>query len=184
MTRLEELRDAGEANPDDFAQLGMIYAARADWEASIVALEAAEGSRLRDERLGYVLFRAGRFRDALQVYERLDTSDSVEHAINRGVCAARLGHDRKAVDAYTRALELDPGNRLAQLYLGNAHLRLGQRDAAVEQYKAFLGHGTRGEAAERVRRILTQIAPEAVAETHDPLAPVKMPEEEPGTEGS
>ncbi|NIL99425.1 MAG: tetratricopeptide repeat protein [Acidobacteria bacterium] len=184
LTRLEELRDAGAANPDDFAQLGMIYAARADWNASIEALEAAEGSHLRDERLGYVLFRAGRFRDALQVYDRIDISGSVEHAINRGVCAARLGHDIKAVEAYRRALELDPGNRTAQLYLGNAHLRLGEREKAVEQYKAFLGHSTRGEAAERVRRILTQIAPEAVAESHDPLAPVKTPEEEPGSEGS
>ena len=37
---------------------------------------------------------------------------------------------------------------------------------------------------ERVRRILSQIAPGAVAEPHDPLAPVKVPEEEPVTEGS
>ncbi len=185
LTHLEALRDAGEANPDDFAQLGRIYAARADWEASIEALEAAEGSDRQDEWLAYALFRAGRFREALQVYDRLYSIDSIELAINRGVCAARLGHDLKAVEAYRRALELEPDNRTAQLYLGNAYLRLGEREQAVEQYKAFLGFSTRGEAAERVRRILTQIAPEAVAETHDPLAPVKKPrDEKPGTEGS
>ena len=184
LTTLEGLRDAGDANPDDHARLGMIYAARADWAAAIQALEFAEGSELRDERLGYVLFRAGRFREALEVYERLDTSDRVDLAINRGVCAARLGHDLKAVQAYRRATELEPGHRTAQLYLGNSYLRLGRREQAVESYKGFLEHGTRGEAAERVRRILTQIAPGAVAESHDPLAPIKVPEEEAGTEGS
>ena len=184
LTALEALRDAGDANPDDYAQLAMIYAARADWDAAIQALEFAEGSELRNERLGYVLFRAGRFREALDVYERIDTSDRVDLAINRGVCAARLGHDLKAVEAYRRAIELEPGHRTAQLYLANSHLRLGQREQAVTVYKAFLEHGTRGEAAERVRRILNQIAPEAVAESHDPLAPVKAPAEEAGTEGS
>ncbi len=123
-------------------------------------------------------------REALDVYERIDTSDRVDLAINRGVCAARLGHDLKAVEAYRRAIELEPGHRTAQLYLANSHLRLGQREQAVTVYKAFLEHGTRGEAAERVRRILNQIAPEAVAESHDPLAPVKAPAEEAGTEGS
>ena len=184
LTALETTRNAGDANPDDYAQLGMIYAARTDWSAAIQALEFAAGSELRDERLGYVLFRAGRFREALEVYERIDTSDRVDLAINRGVCAARLGHDLKAVAAYRRAIELEPGHRTAQLYLANSHLRLGQREQAVEAYKAFLEHSTRGEAAERVRRILRQIAPGAVAESHDPLAPVKAPAEEAGTEGS
>jgi len=184
LTALETTRDAGDANPDDYAHLGMIYAARADWSAAIQALEFAEGSALRDERLGYVLFRAGRFREALEVYDRADTSDRVDLAINRGVCAARLGHDLKAVEAYRRAIELEPGHRMAQLYLGNSYLRLGQREQAIEGYMAFLEQGTRGEAAERVRRILSQIAPGAVAESHDPLAPVKKPEEEVGTEGS
>ncbi len=184
LNTLEALRENGEANPDDYAQLGLIYAARADWDGAVDALESAEGSALRDERLGYVLFRAGRFREALEVYERIDTSDRVDLAINRGVCAARLGHDAKAVEAYRRAIELEPDNRTAKLYLGNSYLRLGLRDEAVEAYKSFLTHGTRGEAAERVRRILAQIAPGTVAESHDPLAPAKVPEEEPGTEGS
>ena len=183
LTELGLLRHFGKASPDDYARLAMIYAARADWDAAIQSLQFAEGSQFRDERLGYVLFRAGRFREALEVYDRLDTSASVDLAINRGVCAARLGHDQKAVEAYQRAMELEPGHRTAQLYLGNSYLRLGQREQAVEIYKAFLEHGTRGEAAERVRRILNQIAPGEVAETHDPLAPVVVPEKESGTEG-
>ncbi len=184
LTELGLLRYFGKATPYDYAQLAMIYAARADWDAAIEALAVAEDSVLRDERLGYVLFRAGRFREALEVYDRLDTSASVDLAINRGVCAARLGHDLKAVEAYRLAMEREPGHRTAQLYLGNSYLRLGQREQAVEAYKAFLEHSTRGEAAERVRRILNQIAPGEVAETHDPLAPIKAPEKESGTEGS
>jgi tetratricopeptide (TPR) repeat protein len=110
--------------------------------------------------------------------------DSTERAINLGVCAARLGHDLKAVAAYEQALELDPKHRAARLYLGNALLRLGRRDEAVEAYKAFLEQGNRGEAAERVRRILAQIAPGAVADTLDPLEPVKQPPTPPSEEDS
>ena len=50
----------------------------------------------------------------------------------------------------------------AQLYLGNALLRLGQRAEAIEAYRQFLGVGEDGEAAERIRRILKQIAPQAL----------------------
>jgi len=184
LTELENRRDAGEANPDDYAQLGMIYAARGDWDGAVSAFEDAEGGTLRDERLGYALFRADRFREALDIYERVQSDGRVDLEINRGVCAARLGQDLKAVEAYQRAIELEPGHRTAQLYLGNALLRLGQRDPAVEAYKGFLEQGTRGESAERVRRILTQIAPDAVVEGHDPLAPVKVPPEPPANEGS
>lgn len=183
LAELEAWRDAGDANPDDHAQLAMIYAARGDWDAAVRSLEDAQGSALRDERLGYVLFRAGRFRDALNVYERIAADGRVDLEINRGVCAARLGQELKAVEAYRRAIELEPGHRTAQLYLGNALLRLGQRDPAVEAYKGFLEHGTRGEAAERVRRILSQIAPDAVVEGHDPLAPVPSPPEAGATDG-
>lgn len=185
LTALEGLRDVGDANPDDHAQLAMIYAARGDWNAAVEALENAEGSAMRDERLGYALFRAGRYRDAMNLYEAAGgEGNDVDRALNLGVCAARLGRDQKAVEAYRRVIELEPEHRIAQLYLGNALLRLGQRDDAVEAYKAFLVHGTRGEAAERVRRILTQIAPGAVADSHDPLEPVKQPPTEPTKEGS
>jgi len=54
----------------------------------------------------------------------------------------------------------------------------------VEAYKTFLEKGTRGESAERVRRILIQIAPEAVADSHDPLEPVKQPPPRPTEEDS
>lgn len=181
---LEQLRDAGEAGPDDYAQLALIYAARGDWNGAVDALENAQGSPLRAERLGYALFRAGRYRDAMNVYEQSAGNDGVDRALNLGVCAARLGHDLEAVDAFRHALELEPKQRTAQLYLGNALLRLGQRDDAVAAYKAFLEQETRGEAAERVRRILKQIAPGAVADSHDPLAPVKQPPPQPTKEDS
>ena len=184
ITALEAIRDAGDANPDDYAQLAMIYAGRADWNAAVEALESAQGSEFLEERLGYVLYRAGRFREALEVYDRIDATDRVDVAINRGVCAARLGHDLRAADTYRSALAMEPGNRTATLYLGNALLRLGEREQAVAAYKSFLEHGTRGEAAERVRRILNLIAPGAVAESHDPLEPVKLPPKKSGTEGS
>ena len=164
LAQLEQIRDSGEAIPDDYAQLGMIYAARGQWDAAADAFDSAQGSASRDERLAFALFRAGRYRDALTVYQAAEGAESsYELTINLGVCAAKLGKDQEAVEAFERALELQPRDRTAQLYLGNALLRLGQREAAIAQYRQFLVDNSRGEAAERVRRILLQIDPQPEA---------------------
>ena len=80
-----------------------------------------------------------------------------------------LGDDGAAVDMYRRALDIDPGNRTATLFLANALLRLGNHDEAVESYTSFLQNAERGEWAERVRRILEQIAPEVLPAARKPL---------------
>ena len=46
-------------------------------------------------------------------------------------------------------------------------LRQGREAEAIDAYKAFLAGGGSGENAERVRRILEQIAPEALPEKEE-----------------
>ena len=119
-----------------------------------------------------MLFRAGRFGEAHEIYR--DLTREVENAdleVNNGVTLALLGDDLGAVEAYRRALRIEPHNEDAQLYLGNALLRLGNQPPAVAAYKEFLDETTRGESAERVRRILRQIAPETLPPPPDATLP-------------
>jgi pentatricopeptide repeat protein len=57
------------------------------------------------------------------------------------------------------------------VYMGNALMRLGRVEEAVAAYKEFIDLGFRGEVSERVRRILLQIAPEALPPERSPLEP-------------
>jgi tetratricopeptide (TPR) repeat protein len=126
--------------------------------------------------MAYMLFRSDRFREAHELYARLASeNETAAMRVNDGVAVSQLGDDEAASAAYRRALEIEPDHRLAQLYLGNALLRLGRRDQAVAAYSAFLDLDSRGESAERVRRILEQIAPEALPEKPSPLEPVPQP---------
>lgn len=166
---LEQLVATAEATPEDHAALARIYAGRGLWKRSIELQRNAPATAEQRERLAFMLFRAERFREAHELYEELARLQrSAELELNNGVSVAMLGNDAAAVVAYGRALAIQPDHRLARLYLGNALLRLQRPEPAVEAYTAFLRLGGRGEAAERVRRILKQIAPEALAEAGDP----------------
>ena len=123
-----------------------------------------------------MLFRANRFREAHELYSGLlAETASVTAAVNDGVTLAMLGDDDAAVAMYRKALEIDPDNRTATLFLANALLRLGHHDEAVEAYSTFLKDAERGEWAERVRRMLEQIAPETLPPARKPLEPPPVP---------
>jgi len=172
VAELEEKLAGGGGAPDDHGRLAEIYAGRGMWRQAVELQFNAPPSASSGERLAYMLFQSGRYREAHEVYARLaaearsEPHDDDEQRqqmakleLNDGVSVAMLGDDAGACEAYQRALETRPDSRLARLYLGNALLRMGEIDRAVSAYETFLGLGDRGEAAERVRRILEQIAP-------------------------
>jgi tetratricopeptide (TPR) repeat protein len=178
---LETLADAGEASPEDLGDLSRILAGRGLWEqAAELAAQTPPGHE-RDAELAYLLFRSGRYREAQQLYRGLaDETASTEHLLNEGVSLARLGDDEAAAAAFRDVLETETTNNVARLYLGNALLRLGRSDEAAEVYRTFLDADSKGEAAEQVRRILTQIVPDMVPATVDtelPLPPAPAPPE-------
>lgn len=160
---LEATVGSGEATSEQFGQLAVLMARRERWDDA-VALQQRTALGYDDRRrLAYMLFRADRYREALDLYRELSSEGpTAELAVNTGVAAARLGQDADAAAAFRRALELDPNLDVAHLYLANALLRMGDEAAAVESYLRFLGRTERGEAAERVRRILERIAPDRV----------------------
>jgi tetratricopeptide (TPR) repeat protein len=168
IAELEALAETGEATGADYAELAAIYAGRGMWSEAIAMQLTGGDDALQRERLAWMLFKANRFREAYGIYRELAGAVS---EINSGVALAMLGDDDGAVASYNRALETEPDHSMALLYLGNALLRLERRKEAVTAYKGYLELSETGEAAERVRRILKQIAPEALPPASSPLAP-------------
>jgi tetratricopeptide (TPR) repeat protein len=170
--RLQDAIAKGTLTPADRRDLAAIYAGRLQWDkaADLQAESAPEG--IEKERLAYYSLRAGRNRPAYELYRSLAEQGSrADLEVNSGVALSRLGDSAGAAAAFRRALAIDPEQLRASLYLGNALLRTGKRDEAVAFYKKFLESESRSETAERVRRILAQIAPGAVPERPTPVTP-------------
>jgi tetratricopeptide (TPR) repeat protein len=179
---LEHLADADEATAADYSDLAAIYAGRGMWNEAIELQLMAGDDPAQRERLAYMLFKANRFREAHDIYAGLARSTGgATQEINDGVALAMLGDDEAAVAAYNRALKIEPDHKLARLYLGNALLRLERSQEAVTAYMGYLELDRADEAAERVRRILLQIAPEVLPPSSSPLVP-PAPERPPGEE--
>jgi len=178
---LRALVAAGRATSEDMTALAEVYAGRGEWARAAMLQGWASDTPDRLERLAYLLFRTGRFRDAHDLYEEMAGDGATSQMLNTGVTLVRLGDDPAALAAFDRILTTEPEHRLARLYRGNALLRLGRMADAAETYRAFLEQDHRGEAAERVRRIMKQIAPEMLPpEDASPLPaePPPRPEEE------
>ncbi len=176
---LEERLGAGSASAADRERLARIYALRSQWSAAIELEQSLPPDHAQRERLAYLLFRSSRFREAHEIYSALRAEDPTPvAALNDGVTLALLGDDTGAIEAFESALATDPKNETAKVFLANAYLRTGNTAGAIAAYKQFLDGGAQGERAERVRRILAQLAPQLVAPAATPapaVVPVPVP---------
>jgi cytochrome c-type biogenesis protein CcmH/NrfG len=77
--------------------------------------------------------------------------------VNLGLARAALGDDHGAVEAYRRALEIDPKASEARLDLGVALFRMGDESGSRDALARFIQSAPKGEATERVRRFLTSL---------------------------
>ena len=73
---------------------------------------------------------------------------------NLGVARAGLRLDEQAIEAFTTYVAGAPADARGYLYLGNACLRLGRKDAARAAYQSFLERARPGPEVAQVRRIL------------------------------
>jgi tetratricopeptide (TPR) repeat protein len=157
---LEARIASGEAAPEDFHALAAVYADRFDWRraAEVEARSGPAGSAR--ERLAYYLLKSDRYREAHDLYAELArTTPKANLELNAGIALAGLGDEEGAIEAYRRAAALDPSESRANLYIGNAMLRLGRRSEAATAYRAYASVAGGTPVGERVRRILEQIAP-------------------------
>jgi cytochrome c-type biogenesis protein CcmH/NrfG len=151
-------------------------ARRGRWGEAAELLRLTPPSPDNDEWLAYLMFQDGQYREAYSIYSGMaESTGSTEMHLNTGVALALLGNDAAAMQVYDGILEDDPQHLRARLYLANAQLRTGRIETAAINYRAYLDSGGSREAAERVRRILKQIAPELAPDAGEPVVPALRP---------
>ena len=153
---------SGSASPESLRGLAAILAGRREWARAAELLSGLDNLGIERERYAYYLLKAGRRRQAYDIYSGLaQNTPRADLEINAGVAMSGLGNDPEASAAYRRALALDPANVRAQLYLANSLVRMGRNGEAATIYRQFLAVRPDGAAAERVKKILDAIAPAA-----------------------
>jgi tetratricopeptide (TPR) repeat protein len=82
--------------------------------------------------------------EAILLQAKKTASASPVVCFNLGNIYFKKGEFAKAVDEYTRALELNPGFNEAYINRANARLKLGDLPAALKDYETFLSN-TKGD---------------------------------------
>ncbi len=141
------LRRAARLNPNDSVlEMRLAHAAEAagDRDASLAALRQAAtvnpDQKNLQEAYARGLITAGRDADAYELYGKLlaRSPHDVDSLVNYGLLAQRLGHAEEAVDSWQRAVDTDPLQTNAQLYLAQALEKRGEVQAAARHYRAYL----------------------------------------------
>ncbi len=144
---LSSLRRAASLNPNDSSvetRLAHAEEAAGDRDASLAALQQAATANPDKKSLqeAYVrgLITAGRDADAYALYRNLlaRSPHDIDSLVNYGLLAQRLGHEAEAVDSWQRAVDIDPLQTNAQLYLAQALEKRGELQAAARHYRAYL----------------------------------------------
>jgi tetratricopeptide (TPR) repeat protein len=144
---LPALERAAKLNPDDSAV--QIRLARAETlagrrDASLAALQRAAsispGSLPQQETYARGLIEAGRDVEASAQYQKMlgRWPRNVDALVNYGLLAQRQSHGDEAIDSWQRAIEIDPGQASAQIYLAQALDEHGEAQAAARHYRAYL----------------------------------------------
>jgi len=141
------LRRAAALNPNDSSlqsHLALAAEAAGDRDAALAALKNAAEANPRNLSLQQAYARglivAGRYAEAYAFYRQLlaGSPDNVDALVNYGLLANRLGHDAEAMDSWQRAVEEDPAQTNAQLYLAQALTQQGEVQAAARHYRTYL----------------------------------------------
>jgi len=87
---------------------------------------------------GVALYRQGRFRDAVAMYDRaLAINPDVSSVLNnKGFALQDQGQVQAAHDCYARAVALEPSAAMPRLNLGLAQLKLGDWEQGWENYES------------------------------------------------
>ena len=144
---LPALQRAAQMNPDDSSL--QVRLARAEQlagqrDAALASMQRAAmlnpASLALQETYGRSLIEAGRNADAYAQFEKIITRwpRNADALVDYGMLAHRLGHDEEAVDNWQRAVDVDPGQANAQLYLAQVLDQQGALQAAARHYRMYL----------------------------------------------
>ncbi len=141
------LRRAASLNPNDSSlqsHLARAAEAAGNRNAALAALKEAAEVNPRNlslqEAYARGLITAGREADAYSFYRQLlsRSPNNVDALVNYGLLGHRLGHYAEAADSWQRAVDVDPAQTNAQLYLAQALAQQGEVQAAARHYRTYL----------------------------------------------
>jgi tetratricopeptide (TPR) repeat protein len=144
---LPALERAAKLNPDDSsvqARLARAELLAGNRDASLLALQRAvdvsPDNFVQQESYARGLIEAGRTADAYAQYQKIlgRWPHNTDALVNSGLLAQRLGHGDEAIDDWERAVDLDPAQSNAQIYLAQALEQRGEAQAAARHYRAYL----------------------------------------------
>ena len=144
---MPDLRRAASLDPYDSSLLARIARAeehQSNTAAAVDALQRALALRPASPGLQSALARAlltaGRYREADALYRKVLAREprDVDALVNAGLLAQRLGRPGDAMDDWNRAVDLDPSQGSAHLYLGDALSERGEEQAAARHYRIYL----------------------------------------------
>jgi len=142
-----------ERAPDIYNELGHLSVARSQYDSAIEAFRkaihaarnAGQGGRTDlDHNLGVSLKRAGKTREAADVFSRVisayreqiaDNPDSASLHFSLGSAYVELGEFEEAAGSFRLAVEADPGNAQAHLNLARSLEARGQLNEALDALK-------------------------------------------------
>jgi tetratricopeptide (TPR) repeat protein len=120
-------------------------------EKTETCIKADESSLNDDQRFDAVreLAYAGRYDHAKVVLAAMTEGETSRVMTYQGFLLRQTGEIEAGIQAYERALALDPGNILARSYFGQLLVQLDERAMAEEQLALIRQNGGAGTWAER-----------------------------------
>jgi tetratricopeptide (TPR) repeat protein len=176
------LERAAKLNPDDSAvetRLARAETLAGRRDASLAARQRAAsispGSFPLEEAYARGLLEAGREAEAYAQYQKMlgRWPRNTDALVNYGLLAQRQGHSDEAIDSWQRAIDIDPGQANAQVYLAQALDGRGEAQAAARHYRAYLqivaSHRDehRGETGRVIAALIKVADADAVAHHQD-----------------
>jgi len=90
------------------------------------------------------LIAAGRYSDAYSHYQKMLAifPRDTDALVNYGILAAKLGHPEEAIDSWQKAIDINPEDARAHLYLAGAYDQRREIASAARHWNAFVTYET------------------------------------------
>ena len=90
------------------------------------------------------LIAAGRYSDAYSHYQKMLAifPGDTDALVNYGILAAKLGHPEEAIDSWQKAIDINPEDARAHLYLAGVYDQRGEVASAARHWNAFVSYET------------------------------------------
>lgn len=149
--KLEEAIALRPEFPEAYYNLGYIHIQRQEWAEAEAALKKAielrEGYNEARMALSSVYQKTGRNAEAEALIEESAAGGGEDARVyfNLGVMKFNAGDTAAAVEAFTKAAELNPDNPEALYYLGTLAVQEGRTDDAIRHLEDYLSKSPKNE---------------------------------------